>query len=86
MAKLVVPGALLGIVEDLVGLGDLLELLLGRLVAGVPIRVVLEGEFSVGLLDRVVVRPAWDAERFVAVALAQDPPSPAASAETMTWA
>ena len=41
MAELVVALALLGVGEDLVGLGRLLELLLGRLVARVAVGVEL---------------------------------------------
>ena len=49
--KLVVIGAGLGIVEDFVGLAQFLEFLLGRLVVGVAVRMMLEGELAVGLLD-----------------------------------
>src|SRR5262249_19578953 len=44
---------LLGIRERVVGLLDLLELLLGLGVVGVPVRVPLAGELAVGLLDLV---------------------------------
>ena len=51
VAELVVPGLLLGVREDVVGVLDLLEFRLGRLVAGVGVGVVLPGERSVRLLD-----------------------------------
>jgi hypothetical protein len=73
-------------VKHFVGLGDLLESLLGRLVPGVAVRVILEGELAVGLLDLLVARAAGYAERLVIVALAQGGPSPAESAETTTCA
>ena len=48
----VVHLTLFGVGEDLVGLGDLLELLL-RLRVGVDVRVQLAGEPPVGLLDLI---------------------------------
>ena len=56
----------LRVLEHLVGRVDLLELLLGRLVALVPVRVILERELAVGRLDNVVrgiARHAQDFER-----------------------
>src|SRR5262249_57928366 len=47
----VVALALLGVAEDAVGLGRLLEALLRLLVARVAVRVVLEGQLPVGGLD-----------------------------------
>ena len=49
-ADRVVLLALLGVAQDGVRLRDLLELLLGRLVPGVLVRVVGAGELAVGLL------------------------------------
>ena len=49
----VVALALLGVGQNVVGLLDLLEALLGRLVALVAVRVVLPRELPVGLLDLV---------------------------------
>jgi hypothetical protein len=51
VAELVVGRPLLRVLQDLVGLVDLLELRLGRGVARVPVRVVLHGELAVGALD-----------------------------------
>ncbi len=48
---LVVDLALFGIAQDIVGLGDGLEFLFGRLVAGVDIRMVLTRKFTEGLAD-----------------------------------
>merc|ERR1719188_1102996 len=54
LADLVVDAALLGVGEDVVGLADLLELLLGAGVL-VLVGVILEGELPVRLLELVVV-------------------------------
>src|ERR1041385_2927287 len=66
-AKLVVLLALGGIAEDLVGLVDLLELGVGRLVAGIDVRVMLARELAEGLLDLLVRRAFAHAERGVIV-------------------
>ena len=65
-AHLVVGGALLRVLQDLVGLVDLLE---ARLGVGhlADVGVVLAGELAVGLLDVVLRRAARDAERLVVV-------------------
>ena len=44
---------LLGVAEHLVGVVDLLELLLGLLVTGIAVRVILEGERPIRLLQFV---------------------------------
>jgi hypothetical protein len=65
-AHLVVGGPLLRIPQDLVGLVDLLEALLG--VGGLAhVRVVLAGELAVGLLDVVLRGRARHAEGVVVV-------------------
>jgi len=74
----VVLGPLVGIGQDRVRLVDVLESLLGRLVAGLLVRVVLAGELPEGLLDlRGRGRPGH-AERLVVVADVhrQDTPEP----------
>ena len=53
VAVTVVFLTLLLIAEDIVGLGSLLELLLGGLVAGVLVRVVFDGQLAVSFLDLV---------------------------------
>ena len=58
----VVAPALLGIAENVVGGGDLLELLLGRLVPGIEVGVQLLGELAVGLDDVLGLRGARHAE------------------------
>ena len=69
LAEPVVARPLLGIREDLVGLGHALELRL-RVFAHplrVPVRVPLQGQLAVGLLDAVRVGGPGDAEHFVVV-------------------
>src|SRR5205823_8184629 len=60
--------ALRRVVEDVVGVLDLLELLLGLLVAGVLVGVELLGQLAVRLGDLVRRRGRGDAEDFVRVA------------------
>ncbi len=54
MAVLVVPGLLVRVGEDLIGLVDLLELLLRRLVPRIQVRVILPGHFFIGLFDLIL--------------------------------
>ena len=56
MAEAVVEAALLGVGEHRVRLGRFLELLLGRLVARIAIRVVLHRQLAVRALDLAVGR------------------------------
>ena len=53
-AKLVIAGLLLRVGQDLVGLVDLLEFLLGLLVAGVHVRVIFAGQLFIGPFDLVL--------------------------------
>ena len=66
-AEAVVVGALVGVGQDGVRLADLLEALLGLLVAGVAVGVVGAGEVAVGLLQLRVVGVPGDAEDAVVV-------------------
>src|SRR6266568_4665565 len=68
MAEPVVRDALLGVGEHLVGLGRLLERLLGLLAARVAIRVMFYGEVMVSLLDLSGIRGPSHAEDLVVVA------------------
>jgi hypothetical protein len=65
----IVGGALVGIRQHRVRLGRLLELLLGSLVAGIAVRVVLQGQLPVRALDLGIARRALDAQHLVVVAL-----------------
>src|SRR5919206_513555 len=64
-AARVVLLALLGVGQDRVRALDLLEALLGGLVAGVAVRVVLARELAVRLLDVLLRRLLVDAEDLV---------------------
>ena len=64
----VVSAPLLGVREHGVGFRRLLEPFLGGLVAGVAVRMVLEGQLAVGALDVRVLRGAGNAENLVVVA------------------
>ena len=67
VAVAVVGRAALGVREDLVGLGDLLEARLGVGVLRVDVGVQLAGELAEGLLDLGLVGVARDAEQLVRV-------------------
>src|SRR4029453_2884611 len=71
--------ALLRVREHVVGVLDLLEALLGRLVARVSVRVVLAGQLSVSLLDLVggsALRYAEGAVQILSRGHARSPPAP----------
>src|SRR6185503_8278918 len=61
----VVTAALLGVAQDAVGLGRLLEPLLGLLVPRVAVGVVLHGQAAVGGLDLLLGGVAGDAKQLV---------------------
>jgi hypothetical protein len=69
MAEPVVLGALGGIAQDLVGLGRLLEHVLGLRIVRVAVGVVLQGELAIGALDLVRRGAAADAQHFVVITL-----------------
>ena len=65
LTALVVLLPLLGVAEHVVGALDLLEAILGLLVAGVLVGVIGAGEFAVRLLDLVLRRCLRDVEHLV---------------------
>ena len=66
----VVRGALLRVGQHAVGFRDLLEPLFGFIrVLGIPVRMVLEGQFPVGALDLLLRRTATDAQNLVVISL-----------------
>ena len=69
MAEAVIGGALLIVLQDVVGLADFLEFLLGALVARVAVRVMLHRELAIGLLQLVGARRFGHAEDLVKVLL-----------------
>ena len=72
VAVLVVGGALLRVAQDFVGFAEFLEFFLGRLVAGILVRMKFDRQLAVGLLDLLDVRGALDAEDFVVVAFGHE--------------
>ena len=68
MAVSVVCGALLRVREYAVSFGGFLELLLGGMVAGIPVGMELESELTVGALQFLIARPAFDAQNLVIIA------------------
>ena len=72
LAEAVVAGALVAVPQDLVGLGDLLELGL-RVGRAVAVGVVLHGQLAVRLLDVVLGGVARYAEQGVEVAHSNNP-------------
>ena len=60
MAIAIISRSFLLVLENLIRLGDLLEILLGVLVTRILIRVVLHSHLSIGLLQFVLSRlPAY---------------------------
>src|SRR5713101_7172023 len=53
MAEPVIGGALLVVLQDVIGLADVLELLLGGFVSGIAVRVKLHRELAVGSLQPI---------------------------------
>ena len=66
-AELIITGALLVIGKDFVSLADLLELLLGSLVAGVAVRMVFHGAFSVCFFNFLSAGALLDTQHLVVV-------------------
>ena len=69
MTELVVPGPFLFVVEDLEGLGGLLELPDRLLVTRIAVRVVLHRHFPVGVGNFLLGGSALNSEDFVVVSL-----------------
>jgi hypothetical protein len=67
MAEAVVGGPLLLVPQDLVGLADFLELMLGRGVSRIAVRVILHGPFPIGPLDLVLIGRTADAQGLVII-------------------
>jgi hypothetical protein len=67
MAEAVVLGTTLRVTQNLIRLRRLFEALLGSAVARVPIRVILERQPSVGLLELILAGIAADAQNLVVV-------------------
>jgi hypothetical protein len=71
MAEAVIGGALLRILQAVIGLGYFLELVFGIVVAGIAVRMELHGKLAVGAFQRRLVGPLRHAEHFVEIAFGQ---------------
>src|SRR6185312_5570324 len=69
VAEAVIGGALLLVLQNVVGLVDVLEGLLGLLVPGIAVGVILHGHLAIGLLDLVGAGVPLDAEKLIKVLL-----------------
>ena len=69
MAVPIIQFPLLGIVQDLIGLGGLFEAFLGLPVSRVAVGMVLEGHFPVGLLDLLFAGLPGNPQNFVIIPL-----------------
>src|SRR5262249_3550163 len=75
VAEAVIGGALVAVLEHLVGLVDLLEAMLAVLVARIAVRVMLHRGLAERGLDFRIARRPLNAERLVVVALGHLAPS-----------
>ena len=69
--ELIIGGFFLIVRKDLIGFGSLFELFFRFLVPGVFVRVVLDGEFPIGLLYIVLGCVLLYAENFIIIAFCQ---------------
>src|SRR5690606_2356630 len=69
MTELVVGGTLLIVLQDVIGLVNFLELLLGRRIARIAVRMILHGELAISLLDFIALRTSGHAQDIVIVLL-----------------
>src|SRR5882724_11113959 len=69
MAESVIGGPLLVVLQDVIGLADVLERLLGGFVPGIAVRVILHGELAVRSLQLIGIGRSRHAKDFVEVLL-----------------
>src|SRR5437870_2362542 len=69
MAEAIVSGALLLVLQDVIGLVDFLEMVFAILVAGIAVGMPFHRELAIGRLHLRVGRGALDAEDLVVIAL-----------------
>ena len=76
MAETVIGGALVGVLQDLIGLAEFLEFVLGRVVAGIAVGMMFLGERAIGDLHLLGGAGARNAKDLVIVPLAHaNPPA-----------
>jgi len=69
VTEAIIGGALVGVLQDLIGLVDFLEAVLAFAVAGIAVRVVLHRGLAKRRLDVRIAGGPLDAEDLVVVAL-----------------
>src|SRR5579871_838646 len=69
MSVAIIGGAFLRIAQDAIRFGRFLEILLGRMIVGIAIRMILHRHLLIGAFERGRVAIAADAEDFVIIAL-----------------
>src|SRR4051812_6607960 len=69
MAEALIGGALVGVLEHVVGLVELLEFMLAILVAGIAVRMVLHRELAVRGLHIGLARTALNTQDFEVISL-----------------
>ena len=72
MAEPVIGGALLRVLERVIGLADFLELGFGLVIARIAIRMELHGELAISALEGTVIGALLAAENLVEVAFGQE--------------
>ncbi len=72
MAEPVIGGALLIVLQNVIGLADVLEFLFGRLVARIAVRVTLHRQLAIGFFQIVGAGGFVDAENLVKILLGHD--------------
>ena len=75
MTKTVIAGALVGVAQNVIGLGRALEILFCLRIIGIVVRVILEGKLAVCLFDLVVASAAANAQHLVVIKLHHGPDS-----------
>src|SRR5579872_4062857 len=70
MPKTIIRSPLVGVAQHLVGLARFLELLLGGMIAGVPVWMILQCLLAIGALQLLVVRITRNTQDLVIVSFA----------------
>ena len=75
MPEAVIGRLFLRVLQDLIGFGDFLEFVVGRLVARIGVWMKLLGELAIGAFQLLLVGALVDAQNFIIVALGHADPS-----------
>src|SRR5262249_23756758 len=80
MTEAIIGGALVAVLEDVIGFVELLEAVLALLVTRIAVRMVLHGQLAEGRLDLHLAGGARHAQDFVVIAFRHVSASPRAPA------